>query len=197
MNSVTPFMRTIHIYTAMPVLLLMVFFAVTGFLLNHPDWEGSAESEQLVLRPPAWTADVDDWPVSYLSHGLRLLHWLDQEHGIRGMQFELEWDDYDQLLVMSLDGPAANRVVEFFTEEGEIHIDTRQLDTLATLNNLHRAKHTGAVWLWISDISAVAMLLFCLSGLWLACVNRLNRLSSLGWMSLGSTLFVIAVYLMH
>jgi hypothetical protein len=37
--------RTFHIYLALLGLLLVLFFAATGFMLNHPDWFGLRESQ--------------------------------------------------------------------------------------------------------------------------------------------------------
>ncbi|NRA83350.1 MAG: PepSY-associated TM helix domain-containing protein [Gammaproteobacteria bacterium] len=73
---------------------------------------------------------------------------------------------------MTLDSPAGNTVIEVFVDQKKIHIDQRQLSVLAMLNNIHRAKHTTGLWLYLSDISAVAMMIFCLSVWVLACSNQ-------------------------
>ena len=47
------FWRTVHIYISMFVLLIFLFFALTGITLNHPEWQlaagKSAQSQQLQL----------------------------------------------------------------------------------------------------------------------------------------------------
>jgi len=198
MNQVTGTMRKIHIYSALPVLILMVFFAVTGILLNHPELEvGEVENKRTEILLPRWAIELPDWPQNHSSHSLILLQWLAKEHQIRGVDFAIEWDEYDELLIIDLSGPNGSTVVEVFFEDQLISIDHRQLSTVAMFNNLHRAKHVTGFWRAVSDISAVCMLLFCLSGFWLVVVNRLERIPANISMLMGSSIFIFAVFLMH
>jgi hypothetical protein len=191
-------MRVLHIYSAMPVLLLMLFFAITGVFLNHPDWDQTRSHKQNVsVSSPQWLTSADNWDNNFQQHGLRLLQWLDAQHDIRATKFSIEWDDYDRLLIMTLDSPAGNTVIEAMIDDAQIHIDQRQLSTLAMLNNVHRAKHTTGLWLYLSDASAVAMMLFCLSGFWLVVINRLQRKPAIAWFGGGSALFIFVIYMMH
>ena len=186
-------MRKIHIYSAFPVLFLMVFFSVTGLLLNHPD----IEFGEIELSLPKWASQLKDWPDNFASHSLLLLQWLDKEHDIRGVDFSSEWDEYDQLLILDLTGPNGSTVIEVFFDDQLIYIDNRKLSTVAMLNNLHRAKHVSHFWRLISDLSAICMLLFCISGFWLVIVNRLERLPANIAMLMGGSVFILSVYLMH
>ncbi len=198
LNQITGIMRKIHIYSALPVLLLMVFFSITGILLNHPEFEvGEVENKVKEIQLPNWVAQMTDWPQNYSSHSLVLLQWLDKEHDIRGVDFSTEWDEYDELLIVDLSGPNGSTVVEIFFSEQIISVDHRQLSTFSMLNNLHRAKHVNSFWRSLSDISAVCMLLFCLSGFWLVVVNRLERVPANIAMLMGSSVFIFAVFLMH
>lgn len=198
LNQFTGIMRKIHIYSALPVLLLMVFFAVTGILLNHPEFEvGEVDNKVTEIALPNWVSKMNDWPKNYSSHSLFLLQWLDKEHDIRGVDFATEWDEYDELLIVDLSGPNGSTVIEVFFQEQIIAVDHRKLSTFAMLNNLHRAKHVTGFWRTVSDISAVCMLLFCLSGFWLVIVNRLERVPANITMLIGSSIFIFAVFLMH
>jgi hypothetical protein len=195
---ITSLMRVLHIYSAMPVLLLMLFFAITGVFLNHPDWDQTRSHKQNVsVSSPQWLTSADNWDNNFQQHGLRLLQWLDAQHDIRATKFSIEWDDYDRLLIMTLDSPAGNTVIEAMIDDAQIHIDQRQLSTLAMLNNVHRAKHTTGLWLYLSDASALAMILFCLSGFWLVVINRLQRKPAIAWFSGGCALFIFVIYMMH
>ena len=195
---ITSLMRVLHIFSAMPVLLLVLFFAITGVFLNHPDWDKTRSNKQNVtVSSPQWLINADNWDNNFRQHGLRLLQWLDAQHDIRATKFSIEWDDYDRLLILTLDSPAGNTVIEAMIDDAQIHIDQRQLSTLAMLNNVHRAKHTTGLWLYLSDASAVAMILFCLSGFWLVVINRLQRKSAIAWFSGGSALFIFVIYMMH
>jgi len=123
--------------------------------------------------------------------------WLDSEHDIRGVDYEFEWDEYDQLLIVTLQSPSGNTIIEFFSQEQRIEIQQSPFGLLDTLNNVHRAKHTTALWRYTSDASAIVMIIFCLSGLWLALINKQTRLASSQWLAGGSSLFLLVLYLMH
>lgn len=195
---ITKFMRIAHVYSAMPVLLLMVFFAITGFYLNHPELEpGSVSRQQQTLTLPAWALTATDQNPTDATQVMRLLQWLDAEHDVRGVDFAVEHDDLDDLLIINLSGPNGTALVEVSYEEGVAYVDRRALSFLATLNNLHRAKHVTGFWRYLSDLSALCMLIFCVSGCWLIAVNKLERGSATVAMVIGSGLFLWVIVVMH
>ncbi|TMO82985.1 PepSY-associated TM helix domain-containing protein [Pseudoalteromonas spongiae] len=197
-SYVSRIMRKIHIFSAMPVLVLMVFFAITGIYLNHPDWKGGdVEKKQQTIALPKSLTDLPDWPTHYASHSLTLLHWLDVEHGVSGVDFEIDWDELDSLVILNLSGPNGSTLIEAFIEEGQAHVDTRRLSLIDMLNNVHRAKHVSGLWRVLSDISAICMVLFSISGFWLVLVNRMERKNANIALLLGSSLFVFIITLMH
>ena len=187
-----------HIYSAMPVLLLMIFFAVTGLYLNHPEFDaGDVTNQKQTLTLPKQLSALPNWPEYYAQHSLLLLHWLDSEHNIRGVDFDIEWDDFDSLLILNLAGPNGSTVVEVLLEDREVLVDERQLSLLAMLNNVHRAKHVSGLWRLVSDLSAVCMLLFCFSGFWLVIMNKFERRNANIALVFGSSFFVLIILLMH
>ena len=197
-NSVSRIMRKVHIYSAMPVLVLMLFFAITGIYLNHPDLEpGAVTKTQQNIALPDWVSSLNDWSENYATHSLTLLHWLDVEHGISAVDFDIEWDEMDELVIINLSGPNGSTLVEVYLEDSLALVDTRKLSTISMLNNVHRAKHVSGFWRVLSDISAICMVLFCVSGFWLVLVNRFERKSANLVMTLGSVLFIFVVILMH
>jgi len=195
LNSV---MRKIHIYSAIPVILLMLFFSVTGILLNHPEFEiGEVEENAKEVALPEWAITLPDWSEQYASHSLLLLQWLDTTHQVRGVDFAIEWDELDNVLILDLAGPNGNTLVEVFVEDALVLIDSRKLSTVAMLNNLHRGKHVTGLWRAVSDVSAVCMVLFCISGLWLVVINRLERVPANIALVVGSGMAIFAIFLMH
>lgn len=198
LHRVTSLMRKVHIYSAIPVLLLMVFFSITGILLNHAEWEmGDVENQTMEIALPDWVVELPDWSENYGSHSLIILQWLDREYGIRGVDFATEWDDLDELLILDMSGPNGTTIAEVSIQDQLVMIDQRKLSTVAMLNNLHRAKHVTGFWRAVSDVSAVCMLLFCISGFWLVIVNRLERIPANIALIVGSSVFIFSVLLMH
>lgn len=189
--------RWLHIYSAAPVLLLMIFFALTGVLLNHGNWNlGATEQSSQALNLPKALSELE-WSQESTHTALSVLTWLDQTHAIRGVDIEINWALEEQLLLLHLDGPQGSYAVEVYPEESVAEVFVRQLPFFEMLNNLHRGKHVTGFWLWLSDISGLCMLVFCLSGLWLLLANTLQRTTTLSWVSVGSVVMVLAVYLMH
>lgn len=196
--SMNALVRDIHIFSAMLVLLLMLFFAVSGFFLAHPELSSNnSPTTEQTITPPNWLEHATQWEGQYTQHGLKLMLWLDQEFDVRGVDYEFEWDDIDNLLVISLQNPSGNTLVEYFSNEQRIIISHSSFSFLDMLNNVHRAKHTSTLWKYMSDLSAIVMILFCLTGLWLALIHKNTRRASSQWFLVGSTTFVLVLYLMH
>ena len=60
-------------------------------------------------------------------------------------------------IVSDVDGRALeDRIVEIEYQQGTL---------VALLNDLHKGRHSGAVWSWVIDISAIAIALLCIAGL--------------------------------
>lgn len=196
--SMNALVRDIHIFSAMLVLLLMLFFAVSGFFLAHPDLsQGDEATTQLTIKPPAWLSNATQWDEKYTQHGLQLMLWLDTQHNVRGVDYEFEWDDMDNLLIISLQSPGGNTLVEYFADERRIEVAQSPFSFLDMLNNVHRAKHTSTLWKYMSDASAIIMVLFCLTGLWLALIHKNTRRASSQWFLYGAGAFALTLYLMH
>lgn len=192
------FIRDAHVLSAMLVLLIMLFFAVSGFFLAHPTL--SYKETQTVdkrITPPIWLTDKNEWEDKHIQYGLTLMLWLDENFDIRGVDYEFEWDSMDNLLIINLQSPSNNTLVEYFTTENIINVQQSPFSFLDTLNNVHRAKHTSTVWKYMSDVSAIIMLLFCLTGLWLALINKQTRKTSSQWFMVGASAFLLTLYLMH
>ena len=189
--------RWLHIYSAAPVFLLMVFFALTGVFLNHTDWDlGSTEQTSQTFDLPESLLALD-WDSESTATALSVLSWLDQQHGIHGVDLEIRWEPAEQLLLLHLDGPQGSYAVEVYPEDEVADVFVRDLPFLEMLNNLHRGKHVTGFWRWLSDMAGIGMLIFCVSGFWLLVINRLQRSTSLSWVSLGTLVTIIAIYLMH
>ena len=191
-------MRTVHIFSATPVLLTMLFFAVTGFYLNHPDLgEGAISTQQQTLKLPKWIAKEAEAATPSSATVSKLLTWLSDEHGISGIDLTMEYDELDNLLVLELSGPAGHTLVEVSFEEQTASLDQRELSLLAKLNNLHRAKHVSGLWVLLSDLSAFAMIIFSLSGCWLITVNRLQVRKATATILVGGGLFLTTALILH
>lgn len=173
----------------------MILFSLTGLLLNHQLWVlGEVKNTQFVRQIPPRL--IENWEMEAENIALPILVWMDQQHDIRGVSIEYEWDDIDQLLLINLDGPNGAHSIEISPEEGSATVFSRELPMLEMLNNLHRGKHVSPVWRLIIDASAVFMLLFSITGLWLTVINRNFRAGAITCVVAGLVTSSITIYLM-
>src|SRR5262245_43740986 len=79
--------RTFHIYATLTGLLLILFFAVTGFILNHEDWfhlNEPTRHESKALTPTRLLADLDK---------LGVVEYLRSQCGVTGAVDAFDTDD--------------------------------------------------------------------------------------------------------
>ena len=66
--------RTLHIYLTMLVLVLVIFFSFTGFIMNHPEW---CNIDEAVMHDTAATLPARRWPpIALRDHKLNLVEFL-------------------------------------------------------------------------------------------------------------------------
>ena len=158
--------RLIHSYSAMAVLVSMLFFAVTGLTLNHRDWIPVAD--ELSIQELALPANLFA-PKGNLSRPMieveRTLDWLRESHGLSGRNVRIDLELDEQLLVFDIKNPGGYSLVEVDVASRSVVIEQQEYGAWSTLNDLHMGRNSGAVWSWFIDLSAIAMLLFSLTGL--------------------------------
>lgn len=175
--------RTIHIYTSMLMLLIMLFFTLTGITLNHRDWFSSVEpAQQSELTLPEKFQDISVWEHEALAQGDKLRRWLQTEHSVNGNQVGYEWEPEELLMVIDVKEPGGYSIAEVDLESGLILLERQSYGAIATLNDLHMGRYSGELWRWFIDLSALMMLLFTLTGMWLVIPQKKRR----------STLFAVA-----
>ncbi len=154
------FSRLVHIYLSIALLFILLFFAVTGIFLNHPDW---------FERQPVERIESTIFPGKLPENGASippppaLIHFLQEQHGVNPTHATFEVDD--NLLFVDQQKPGKSISIEMDLESGEIEAITSHRGLIATLNELHKGRHAKQLWRWLIDISAVLTVIFSLSGL--------------------------------
>jgi uncharacterized protein len=161
--------RRLHVYISMGTLLLVLFFALTGITLNHPDLAfGSryVRSDAAGALPPGWTTESGtDWLV--VAETLR------SEHGVRGQVSDRYEDDFGGQLSFRAPGYAAD--LFFDRRAATYELVTESEGWVAVLNDLHRGRYAGSAWRWIVDASGVFLIVVSLTGLVLLLLLRKIR----------------------
>lgn len=175
--------RTLHIYGSMAALLTILFFAATGFLLNHPDWfqlERVATSERTTVLPEAVAASADK---------LAVVEYLRANERARGSVKSFRQTD-DETTV-DLTGPGRTTTFAIARATGDATVRTETRNALAFLTDLHQAKYTGRAWPLVVDVTAWGLILASVSGLvlWLSLAKR----RTLGIVAVVGSVAVVAV----
>src|SRR5437867_3941856 len=148
--------RYVHVYLTLFGLVLLAFFAVTGFMLNHEDWFGIVETEETktgtvptqILQPP---------------DKLAIVELLRKDYRARGLVETCEVEDDAVRVVFNGPGRRVEAVVQ--KEDGKLDITYKSRGVVAVLLDLHRGKATGPAWSLVIDGVCVLVLVVAVTGL--------------------------------
>ncbi|OIQ26262.1 PepSY-associated TM helix domain-containing protein [uncultured Vibrio sp.] len=195
--------RRLHIYVSMALLLVVLFFSVTGITLNRPQlFERSEPSiEQFELVLPASMFPSKEGRVD--SNKDQLMDFL-QAAGVAGTASNLdvytEYEDNELVIgevTLDYKAPGYNAAVFIDITTLTAEIETTDYGFIALLNDLHKGRNSGEVWRWFIDITAVLMIFFVLTGVCLLVPKKKTFATSLKWTTLGSlislVIYIVAV----
>ncbi len=164
-------LRWLHIYVSMTVLVVFVFFALTGITLNHPDWQLQAgkqsDSRQLQLPAALTGLEFSADQLQQAEQAKQIADWLRAEHQIQGAVFAFSYDPDEQLLELDFKQPAGFANAQIALDSGVVELTAEFGGYLALLNDLHKGRYAGTAWKWLIDLVAIACLVFALSGFYL------------------------------
>lgn len=181
-------MRTLHAYLSAFAFLALIFFSVTGILLNHPDWfTGGERTTETVVQLPApaiATAMVtDDAPRS-------LARLLEQNAKLRGAYASGEIVDGEALLRFEGSRGHSDAIIDLASGHTELTIERAGM--WSVMGALHRGKNSGEVWRALIDFTAILILVLSLFGFIIFFSLRFRLANSL-WLIAAS--FVIGTVL--
>lgn len=160
--------RTVHVYLSIALLIVLVFFSITGITLNH--------AETMTAEPETEVITLDSVPVlplddnGMIADSPELAEYIRDEFGIR-----MEFADLlieAPFVTIEYDGPGLQALVEIDQDLGEVYAETTNYGLIAVLNDLHKGRYTHIVWNALIDISAIILMIFSLAGLVLLLPNK-------------------------
>lgn len=177
--------RALHAWLSAFAFLVLMFFALTGLLLNHPEWFNAnkqLEEVQIQLLPDQLAA------VQSLENPTdQLLQMIRAENAVVGRLKSSEMLD-DEVMIR-LESPAGHTDIQVLMSSGNIVVATEQATTVGMLNDLHRGKEVGSGWRWLIDVSAVVILLLSLAGYVLFFSLKTRKATSL-WLTASSVVLI-------
>jgi hypothetical protein len=175
--------RWLHIYLSMTSFVIVFFFAVTGWTLNHADRFSGREQLRKATGAvdSTWTAPgTADVPRDQIAGAIR------RGGGIRGAVTDFRVDD-DQLSV-TFKGPGYSADALIDRKTGKYEVTESRLGLIAVLNDLHKGRDSGGVWKSVIDISAGLLTCISLTGLILIYYIHKHRLAGVILLAAGGAL---------
>lgn len=189
-NSIYRTSRKLHTYVSAAAFLLLLFFAFSGLMLNHPEWfQGQrAQIEKKTILPQDILVEslATEFPAVALAKNVKALNDIPGDLS----SFEDLGDGY-QLAFRGLGG-SSSVFVNTYTGKAEIRV--REATLTDKIHVLHKGKNTGTVWSWIIDLTAYMTLGLSLFGfiiLFTVKMRLKNSLKTIG-VSLGLIAAAIA-----
>lgn len=150
-----------HWMLGMAAMIALLFFAITGFLLNHAEaWEiGTPRTTTRELRLPAPPAG-ETW-----DGDAAIVAALRADAGLRGAPEKPETRDGRLWFVFK--SPGLRQEVSLDPKTGAGSVETETRGVVGRLLEFHRGKDAGGAWRLAADICAVLLATVTLSGFWL------------------------------
>lgn len=170
-------------------MLAVLFFALTGVTLNHPEWTfggGESTTEVTGHLPAGWKAGGQvDWLV--------VADYLRQHHGVHGTVADRRVEGSEASISFKAPGYAADCFVD--TGTGSFQLTVAGQGLLGVLNDFHRGRDAGQAWAWVVDLAGVFLALLSITGIGLLLYLRKLRVRGLALLALGCVLVVFLMTL--
>jgi uncharacterized protein len=165
--------------------VIVLFFAATGFTLNHQDWFTRQKTTQTRgTLDPRWLNGPDQQ-----IDRLRIVEYVRAKNGIQGAVDDFRIDDTQ--CSVSFKGPGYEADVVIDRASGSYDLTTTRAGFVAILNDLHKGRDTGKVWTRLIDISAILMTSVSLTGLTLLLYMHKRRVSGILMLAAGAVLVYV------
>jgi len=167
--------RWLHIYVSMISFVIVLFFAITGLTLNHPDFfagELKTSNEKGKLDS-TWVNTKDSSSINKLN----IVEYLRNTHGIKAAMSEFRIDDGE--CSISFKGPGYGADVFIERNSGNYDIAILRAGIIGVLNDLHKGRDSGSGWSVLIDVSAILMSLISITGIILLVYIKKKRIKGL------------------
>ncbi|MDK9760758.1 PepSY-associated TM helix domain-containing protein [Vibrio sp. D420a] len=194
-RAVQMWARRLHVYISMALLLVVLFFSVTGITLNRPElFEASKpniQSHNLTLPSHLFSIQNDRLEPNASAFQSFLVEQAGVSGKPSGLDVYAEIED-GKLVVgevsMDFKGPGYNASVFADVVMQTVEVETTDYGVIALLNDLHKGRNSGEVWKWFIDITALLMIFFVITGVCLLLPKKKTLNTSIKWMLFGSVL---------
>lgn len=149
--------RVIHLYLTLFALALILFFAVTGFMLNHEDWFSPAD--------PFTRTETGSLPIEPLKvpDKLTVVELLRRDYGAAGGLAGFEEEEERFRVTFTRPGSRVEAII--MRETGAVEVTTETRGLVGVVLDLHRGKATGRAWSFVIDVVCGSLMVVAGTGL--------------------------------
>lgn len=197
--------RWLHIYLSLLGFTALLFFAVTGLTLNHPQWFGGNQQSTVTvngtlplkwLQPPETQSPSSrkgNTPERQVLDKLAIVEHLRSTHHLRGSVTEFRVDEQECTVLLKAPAYSADVLINRTTGTYEATVTT--LGVTALINDLHKGRDTSLIWSLLIDVSAVLMIVVSVTGFLLIFFLRRRRFSGLFTALVGTIVLILIAVL--
>jgi hypothetical protein len=176
--------RWLHIYVSMTSFVIVFFFAVTGWTLNHADRFSGKEQ----LRKASGAIDAK-WTSGADVAKAEIVDAVRRASRVNGAVTDFRVDD-DQVSI-TFKGPGYSADAAIDRKTGKYDVSESRLGVVAVLNDLHKGRDAGGTWKTVIDISAGLLTFISLTGLILLYYIHKHRVAGIILLVAGGALAVV------
>jgi hypothetical protein len=180
----------------------ILLFSATGITLNHAS---QIEAQPTTTRQETATPSSINLQLQQVAQQAteqkilpnNVKKWLINQQGIRlTSESQIEWSAEE--VYISLPKAGGDAWARFSLADAQFEYESTSRGLVSLLNDLHKGRHTGAVWQWFIDLFAVACLIFSLTGLFI--LQQHARRRPMVWPLVGAGLVIpalLVVFFVH
>ena len=185
--------RLWHGYLSAFAFAALLFFAVTGVLLNHPNWFAAEEPRTAPVKLTLTSAQLEELRSTQVPAPM-LARMVAEQTALYG-EYEDGETAGDQIFVR-LRGARGSSSVRASLRDGTVTVVSERTTTIGLLNALHRGEHTGTAWRTSIDVAAGILIALALVGyaIFFSMINKRLRTALIltGVSVLGIVMFFAA-----
>ena len=178
--------RWLHIYLSMISFVIVLFFSATGLTLNHADYfQSKATTTELKgTINAAWVSAKDSSKIDKLA----TVEFFRNRYKVKGAVSDFRIDESEISISFKAPGYEADAFINRTNASFQLMITSQGF--MGFVNDLHKGRDAGKIWLLLIDIAAILMVLISLTGLMLLLFIKKKRVA-------GMVLAVIGLLIMY
>lgn len=162
----------LHIYLSTTLFSLLLFFCFTGVVLNHIEWLDNTSDEGELITDLTLNDTQKQKPLQELLPYVQ--KFLFDNYHLQTIK-KVEFDHELRQIIFDYSFPAGYALIIVDVADNTLSIEYSNGNWLNVWTDLHKGRHSGEVWSWVIDVSAILMALFAVTGMIILFQNRKKR----------------------